>query len=245
MSDTHGSIDIGKLKRFRHEHKKLTKNDYVIVCGDFGLLWNYESLDRCIGSNTKDWCWAEDEIRLFEWYNDCPWTTLFIDGNHSNFDRLKTYPITEWHGGRIQKISDSIIHLMRGEIYEIDGRSIFTMGGAMSTDRGTATGTELYDIHKWWWPEEIPSSVEWNYAYDNLNKVNWKVDYIITHDAPATITMQTRLKYRVSKVSSNLEIIHTSTDFKHWFCGHLHMDEDFNNVSVLYNRVLPIEYSVY
>lgn len=224
---------------------QLTKDDYVIICGDFGLLWNYESLGRCIGSNTKDWCWDEDEIKLLEWYNSCPWTTLVVLGNHENYDRWSTYPISEWHGGRVQRVGSSIIRLMNGEIYDIDGRTYFCMGGAMSTDRGPATYTEEYDIHKWWWPQEIPSDAEWNNAYDNLNKVNWKVDYVITHDAPASVTMQTSLKYRVSKVSGNLEIIRMSIEFAHWFCGHLHMDEDYGKISILYNRVLPIEYSAY
>lgn len=37
--DTHGVIDIGKLgfKNFP-EGKNLTKNDYVIICGDFGFV---------------------------------------------------------------------------------------------------------------------------------------------------------------------------------------------------------------
>lgn len=84
VGDIHGDLTIEKLKRLRRECEQglrhMTKDDYVIVCGDFGLLWNYEPLGRCIGSNTIDWCWAEDEIKLFEWYNSCPWTTLFVDG---------------------------------------------------------------------------------------------------------------------------------------------------------------------
>jgi hypothetical protein len=221
---------------------QLTKKDYVIICGDFGLLWNYKSLGRCIGSNTNDWCWAEDEIKLLEWYNSCPWTTLVVLGNHENYDRWETYPITEWHGGRVQRVGSSIIRLMNGEIYEIDGRSIFCMGGAMSTDRGYATGTEKYDIHKWWWPQEIPSAEEWNHSFDNLEKVNWKVDYIITHDAPAAITYRTNKSWRISEVSNRLEQIYTMTEFKRWFCGHLHRDEDYYNCSILYHRVVPIEY---
>ena len=219
----------------------MTKDDYVIICGDFGLLWNYEPLGRCIGSNTKDWCWAEDEIQLLEWYNECPWTTLAVLGNHSNYDRWETYPISEWHGGRVQRVGNSIIRLMNGEIYDIDGYTYFCMGGAMSTDRGIATGTQDYDIHKWWWPQELPSSAEWENAYNHLDEVDWKVDFIITHDAPAGITMQTRLGYRTSEVSNNLETIRVSTDFIHWFCGHLHMDERYGKVSILYRDIVDVE----
>ena len=39
--DTHIPIDIKKLntKNFS-EQKTLTKEDYVIICGDFGGVWN-------------------------------------------------------------------------------------------------------------------------------------------------------------------------------------------------------------
>lgn len=45
--DTHGVIDIGKLdsKNFP-EGKNLTKNDYVIICGDFGFVWNNDNEDK-------------------------------------------------------------------------------------------------------------------------------------------------------------------------------------------------------
>ena len=45
--DTHGDIDIQKLssKNFP-KGKTLTKNDYVIVCGDFGLVWDGSNSDK-------------------------------------------------------------------------------------------------------------------------------------------------------------------------------------------------------
>ena len=243
LSDTHGSHDLGKLRRFKKNHPELTKEDYVIVCGDFGLLWNNPYLTHYYGIETyrvpdrpQDPWWSEEEVALYYWYEDCPWTTLFVDGNHSNFSRLDAYPITEWKGGKVQKISDSIIHLMRGEIYEIDGHSYFCMGGAMSTDRGPATGTQDFDEDKWWWPREIPSVEEWNNAYKNLERYQWTVDFIITHDTPANITMKLNKNYRLSEVSKELEIIECSTNYLHWFCGHMHCDERFGNISILYRN---------
>jgi len=161
--------------------------------------------------------------------------------NHENFDRLQTYPFSDWRGGRVQKISDSIIHLIRGEIYEIEGHTYFCMGGAMSTDRGVVTGTQDYDIHKWWWPQEIPSSAEWENAYNHLDKVNWKVDFIITHDAPAHVTYKANKYWRISEVSGRLEQIYGMTEFKHWFCGHLHRDSEYGNVTILYHSIINVE----
>ena len=39
--DTHGNIDIKKLNsRMFPEQKTLAKSDFVIIAGDFGLIWD-------------------------------------------------------------------------------------------------------------------------------------------------------------------------------------------------------------
>ena len=236
--DTHGTHDIHKLRHLKTDCEigriKMTKQDYVIICGDFGLVWNYQITGHSIGSNTNDWCWDDEEIKLLDWYDSCPWTTLVVLGNHENYDRWETYPVTKWNGGKVQRVGNSIIRLMNGEIYKIEGHTYFCMGGAMSTDRGPATGTADYDVHKWWWPQEIPSAKEWNNAFKNLSEADWKVDFIITHDAPAGINMYKG--WRISEVSNRLEQIRTMTSFNHWFCGHLHEDARYGEVSVLYRQ---------
>ena len=83
-----------------------------------------------------------------EWFLKIDKNIAFIDGNHENYDRLKKYPVTDWNGGKVQIISDSVIHLMRGQVYQIGEEKIFVMGGARSHDRGPATGTEKRDAHK-------------------------------------------------------------------------------------------------
>ena len=48
--DTHGTHTIHKLRNFRNgAGATLTKDDYVIVCGDFGLLWNNSYFDHYYG----------------------------------------------------------------------------------------------------------------------------------------------------------------------------------------------------
>lgn len=246
--DTHQGHDIAKLKYFAQEGgKELTKDDYVIICGDFGLLWNYQETGEYMPSNPADAHWTRRERELYDWYNELPWTTLWVDGNHESFDRLDSYPISEWHGGRVQKISDSIIHLMRGEIFELEGKTILTFGGAQSTDRGFVTHTEDFDEHRFWWRQEIPSIAEYNHAVDNLKKHDYKVDYIITHDCPFDIkqviyeiTFDSYGNTNANAVSAMLNSWLYTVDFTHWYCGHLHMDRDVKNVSVLYQDIVPL-----
>ena len=39
--DTHGGIDVRKLldKKFL---KRVKEGDYLIICGDFGFIWDYK-----------------------------------------------------------------------------------------------------------------------------------------------------------------------------------------------------------
>lgn len=76
--DLHGQIDIRKLnKRNFPIQDELTKEDYLIIVGDFGLVWH----------DTKE------EQYWTKWLSTRNFTTLFIDGNHENFDRLDAYPV--------------------------------------------------------------------------------------------------------------------------------------------------------
>ena len=115
--DIHGDPRRFSVDRFP-EQKEMTRDDFVIILGDFGLVW----------SNSKD------EKYWLDWLDDKPFTTLFVDGNHENFDLLYTYPVVDYHGGKAHKIRDNVYHLMRGYVFDIDGKTFFTFGGARSHD---------------------------------------------------------------------------------------------------------------
>ena len=111
-------------------------------------------------------------------------TICFCDGNHENFDLLNSYEVSVWNGGKVHIIKQNkagepkVIHLMRGQVYEIEGKRIFSFGGAYSIDKAFRTPG------KSWWPQEMPTEEDMNEAIKNLEAVNWEVDYIITHAAP-------------------------------------------------------------
>lgn len=128
--DIHGDPSRFSINSFS-EQKELDKNDYVIITGDFGLIWSQDPNNK----NEKYW---------LDWLDNKPFTTLYIDGNHENFDRLNNFPISEWNGGKVHKIRESVIHLMRGEVYNLANHKFFTFGGAPSHDiTGLATPEEL------------------------------------------------------------------------------------------------------
>ena len=106
---------------------------------------------------------------------------LWIDGNHENFDLLKSIQITKKFGGEVQEISTGIYHLNRGQVLAIDGLKFFVMGGAESHDKQYRTE------HNSWWKEEMPSEEEMEKAIHALEENNWTVDYVLTHCAPRSV----------------------------------------------------------
>ena len=44
--DIHASYDIAKLSESCFDTAGLTKDDYVIICGDFGLVWNNSASEQ-------------------------------------------------------------------------------------------------------------------------------------------------------------------------------------------------------
>lgn len=227
--DIHGEIDISKLNIKNFPQAK--EGDYLIICGDFGLIWDLRP--------------SKNEQYWLEWLSKKAWTTLFVDGNHENFDRLNAYPIMEKWNGNVHKITDHIYHLMRGEIYTIEGKKIFAFGGAFSHDRYyRKEGIS-------WWQEELPTKKECEHALENLKRVDDTVDVIITHDAPKAIAKRYGFDradmnqgYASDKVDimSFLEHISHFVTYKQWYCGHYHMDlDDSNSFHFLYHTILKVD----
>ena len=237
--DTHGDYDIEKIKNFLNLPigRLMTKDDYLIVLGDFGALFYGEPAPG------TEWYYKleangllDDDKKTLQFWKDCPWTTLFIDGNHENHDLLDAYPVKEWHGGKVHYLADNVIHLMRGQVFEIEGSTFFTMGGAESTDKWHRTEGES------WWAREMPSNEEYNEAIENLEKYNFKVDYILTHCAPEAYVsafmryVYDRKRNQLSNFFCHL-LIDFHIDFEGWYFGHYHCDEDHDKFHLMYHNI--------
>ena len=76
--DTHGNFQRFGSRSFP-DQKRMSKEDCVIICGDFGGVWDN----------------SEKEKYWLDWLEEKPFTTLFADGNHENFDMLNGLPEKE------------------------------------------------------------------------------------------------------------------------------------------------------
>jgi len=220
--DCHGDFRRFGMKYFLGQ-KELGRDDYIIICGDFGF-----------------WMDTPEEKYWLNWLEGKPFTTLWVDGNHENFDRLNALPVHMWHGGKVHYIRPHIIHLMRGQLYNIGGYTFFTMGGAASHDiQDGILDPDDPDIEQeyWfkrrtrqmfrikgvsWWPEELPSDGEYLTAMETLEQADWKVDYVITHCAPTTVAQVINRDYQPDALTDFLEMVNQRLDFRCWLLGHYH-----------------------
>lgn len=215
--DTHGD-----LHRFDDPVvKKMKKDDTLIICGDFGFIWE--------GS--------EQEQKTLEKLGKKKYQILFVDGAHENYDLLEQYPEEEWNGGRVRHICGNIYQLMRGQVYEIQGKKVFAFGGGESKDR------EVRMEAGKWWSRQIPSIQEMRTAVDNLNRVNRDIDYIVTHEPPISVrnTLENKANY-VSALEAFLEELSKEVKYKKWFFGCMHADRKITGKSfAVFNAVIPTE----
>lgn len=93
-------------------------------------------LHRAILEALNEFAQAGSEVKadMLDFLERRPFTTLFIAGNHENYDALRTYPLEDWHGGKIRRIRPSVLLLERGQVFDVGGKRIFAMGGASSHD---------------------------------------------------------------------------------------------------------------
>lgn len=215
------------------EQKEMTRDDFVIVCGDFGI-----------------WHDTPEEQYWLDWLSKKSFTLLFVDGNHENFDRLygDEFPIVEFCGGKAHRIRDNVFHLMRGYIFDLCGKKFFAFGGASShdIDDGILDEDDFDDykefrntINKWyntgkmfrvnhisWWKQELPTEEEMQFGLKTLEENENKVDFVISHCCPQQVaSLFSHGCYQADDLTRYFNIIADTVDFNRWFFGHYHNNQ--------------------
>ncbi len=200
--DMHGAEE----RLYSREWLRLKKGDILIVCGDFGYIWDG----------------GENQREYIDYLASRPFTVAFLDGTHDNLSYINSCRLTYWKGGMIHRIKGNLIHLMRGQIYNIDGTEIFTFGGGESVDRDMRIENGL------WWKEEMPTATEMAEAAKLLDSKGRRVDYIITHEPPSLVKSAMMLRNGhtepISKLNGYFEEIDELCDYHHWYFGCMHED---------------------
>lgn len=180
------------------------RNSAILVLGDFGVGFDRTMYDL--------YQWSEKRL------NDTNNVILAIRGNHDDPEYFKeenkySYP-------RLRFLEDH-------KVYNICGRSIYTIGGANSTDISyrleinQRLASKGKDRRVWWEGEDIIKK------YDELPT---KVDIIVSHSAPLSfLPVITRFpetpEWQYDKILEErryLDYILENINAKYWIYGHYH-----------------------
>ena len=122
--------------------------------------------------------------------------------------------------------------MMRGQVFNIEGKRFFTYGGALSY-------YEKYrHVGQDWWLQELPDEDKLREGFRNLNKWNKMVDYVITHDCPTHLLNDLppysrkpqTYGLKICESSEHLETISRLIKIKRWYFGHYHLNRRFGTI---------------
>lgn len=199
--DCHGSFE--KLILFTKK-MNLTENDNILVLGDMGLCWRKD------GEDLKKFIYRwEEKLEIKP-------MLYFIDGNHENFDLLKTF--------NDSIISAHIRWLPRGTVREFEGKRCLFIGGADSIDKFRRT-----EHLSWWKDEQI--------TQEDIDKCpEGTYDYVFSHCCPYSV-FEKYYPYLADPQFAGEEFDKTSEQmldklkdkikYEHWYFGHYHKDKHF------------------
>ena len=200
--DTHGELADFQQKEF----KKLKRGDYLLVCGDFGFFWNGD----------------KSEQKALKWLSRQKYTILFVEGTHDNLDIIEAVTPQDWNGGQVRKLGENLFQLCRGHIFRLEGNYIFAMGGGESPDM------DQREAQGAWWERELPNAQEMEQARERLAQYRNVVDYIITHDCPATLQKnfsKDEMSLHANPLNLFFDEISRECRFKQWYFGCYHADK--------------------
>lgn len=211
--DPHG--DVGRFQLlYQQGEGRFTAADTLIFAGDFGYT--------CAPDGPRYKRERLDDLAAR------PYTICFCDGNHEDFAALNSYPVAEWNGGLVHVIRPNILHLMRGQCYTIEGKTILTLGGAYSRDayirqRGV----------DWFPEEELYTPADYTTTAATLKAVGNRVDYVISHTCPSEIIrrMGKIPDPHDAQMTGHFEWVmyELGNSFRQWIFGHWHLDEQITD----------------
>ena len=209
LGDLHGGEDAAAFERYLWD---ADPEDLLILLGDVSLAFDGSERNRAF---------TERFLAL-------PHRIAIVDGNHENHPFLRSFPEETAFGGRVHRLSGSIVYLKRGEIFEIGGHSFFVMGGCKSSRKWKEMG--LCYAH------EDPDEQECAAGRAALAARGNCVDFILTHKYIGSWTQppQCPLEHVIAHLDAEV-------DFSHWYSAHFHRNEVLDERhTVVFDRLVTI-----
>lgn len=260
--DVHGQF-VSKFS-FKHNPsmRELDENDILIVLGDCGVPWSNPDLHFYDAFTTPNS--FEQDRYVLNWMEQQKYTWLLIAGNHENYDLIKQMPVIEKYNGRVRQMSylgkvyDNIFIVDTPQILTLQKEKCLIIPGAESHDYDRildidkytkriirSNKDKLYRVnHFTWWEDE---KVDQGAVLDLISN-GLKVDFILSHDAPAAVLTSWKpsgAPARINPTDSELflEEVRQTVEYDVWLHGHLHDYIELPHYKTLglYNDVFRVE----
>ena len=219
--DTHGRFE--RVEAFCRRFQT-SKEDILIILGDAGINFRGPEYDRL-------------KKGFLEFL---PITIFAIHGNHEQRPyTIDSYKQKLWYGGMVyyEEKYPSLLFAKDGEIFEFAGKQTIVMGGAYSIDKA------IRIAYGWgWWEDEQPSDEIKKYTEQQLEKVDWKVDVVLSHTIPlkyepVEVFMPGVDQSRVDKSTEEwLDRIEDKLSYKKWYCGHYHTEKKIDKLEIMFEN---------
>ncbi len=215
--DTHG--DITRFKQFKAVFPKY--RHHLLVCGDFGFVWD--------GS--------EQEKRRLAKLERLNCNILFVEGTHDNLDLLSNYPLEQFCGGKVRRIAKNVYWMQRGELYTIEDRTVFAMGGGESSD----ADERQEGVN--WWRAELPSLAEIESARQTIAAAKGGVDIVVTHHNPRLeLGLIDEQRQTVNALGVFLADVARNVRYRHWYFGMDHVDKTISpRMTAVFEKMIRFE----
>ncbi|MDR2655485.1 MAG: hypothetical protein LBC56_05340 [Oscillospiraceae bacterium] len=217
-----GDLHGDRQRFFEPGFRKLRKNDCLLICGDFGFVWDGSPAERKVLNSLSKF----------------KYKIMFVEGTHENFELLNAFPSEDFCGGKVRALSKNVYQMLRGEIYQIEGKKFFAFGGghtldseaADNTGRGAGQESEL-------------TQAGISRARENLERAGWTVDYIISHDITSRIRGFLDVQDEgFTLVENFLDEVSKKCSFKRWFFGCYHIDKVISPLyTAVFKNVIPLD----
>lgn len=224
--DTHR--DFGRIFDFCREYET-TPEDILVILGDTSINYFLDDSDR------------ELKRKLAA----LPVTLLAVHGNHEEYPgEIDSYQEFLWNGGIVYREPEfhNLLFAQDGEIYQLGGCRVLTIGGAYSIDKFVRLRNGAP-----WFASEQPDEQVKRYTEQQLERAGWQVDYVFSHTCP--LRYQPRHAFLPGldqglidrSTEEWLDTIEERLAYDSWYCGHYHIDEQVFSLRILQDDFLELD----
>lgn len=129
---------------------------------------------------------------------------------------------------------------MRGEVFTLEGKTFFVMGGGESEDADMRTDGVT------WWESELPNAEELKNGVTNLFDNEKTINYILTYEAPTIakdiLKQRTNQNIIITPLNTYLQELMKNVDYMHWYFGSLHIDLNISKkMTAVFNEIITVK----